>query len=505
MKPFLPLFAFALASAKSKHEETIAGPVNLGIDSVAPISTCDNNYSLTATGCVRQELTHPNTSCEKGFEYKHGECVGRRYTNPAISCPPGSQMNGKRCERLDTTPSIPECGKGFQLKGTECIKQEAFPVDHQCPKSFQLDSGSLRGGSGGHAVCSRKVKCDGECPPGSIPDRGGCYTDEVAPPMTGCPKGYEVGEDRTCHKVEHHDHQLTCGRGYVLQDKMCVLETRENARMTCAEGTLTGRFCVVELRGPPIISCPKNYELLGSTCQRIDTAPVVVTCQKGYRLEGGDCVQREEINPVPMCPEGFSVDGRSCVSREMVAATKGCAEGYNYRDGSCERNHHKDAVMNCPKGYRLEGDSCINRVKVKSVACEDRVETVPAETVCRKGGEYDVASDQCLSVRAEFAYSKCPNGYRLSNSTGDCVSTAVVSAIAVCGDGATARNGRCEEILRSPSTVSCDKGYVLGPDGMCGRNITIPARLECPGGYRLHNGVCMTQNYINNGGKKGKK
>lgn len=270
---------------------------------------------------------------------------------------------------------------------------------------------------------------------------------------------------------------------------MCAVTNKIPTDYTCPEGILKGKWCEVDVVSQPIISCPKHFELLGNICQRTETLPPDISCEKGYGYVNGRCIATEKIPALQTCADGSLEGGKHCITKELIPPQRKCDDGFNFSDGGCHKTHTKDVALECGKGFKLEDHQCVGISKEKATVavCPHKTEAIPAELFCKKG-TLD-PSGSCIVSATEPPDAICPAGYKVFN--GHCGRKIPVPAQMICPNGGIEKHGGCEEVLVSAPEMSCPKGYVLGMEGQCVRSQLKPYSLECPDGYKLHNGVCM--------------
>lgn len=322
----------------------------------------------------------------------------------------------------------------------------------------------------------------------------------------------------TCHP---RNEVKTCFEGYTLShNNLCVQDIDEEPHAACANGSLDGKGCRVEV--PKVKRCPDGYTLDASNnCSYIATVGLQYFCPAGFYDDGNDCVMSTPGEVTHFCKPDAEMIGDQCVRLQKAEpiVTVTCPEDADLEDGTCWKtaetfdcHHHtcdKKVKGACPAEEAQPPPSNANlrmlltgagkeeqlvpvtppkafKVVVVSQSCAKKYEvpTVVQKT-CPEGFSAD--GESCFLQEFLPLQSKCV----ATGGPADACPTIVKKSpkLARCPDGSLSVKGKCEQVVATEGVQYCPSGFVEKDELLCEGYIEAP--LECSPDLLFKNGRCI--------------
>ncbi len=232
----------------------------------------------------------------------------------------------------------------------------------------------------------------------------------------------------------------------------------------------------IHLPSLSITDCPaQTTPLKNGGCAATEVQAGVYVCPQSYDLNGLECQLDETITIKSACPVGFAYLNGQCISSDVVSVRDACADGYILTSTGtvCEQTVQHPMVHTCPINFTIQPDT----------TCK-QVETILPHETCPD--TYTRNNEQCERT-LKLAISDCESGYVLLN--GQCYERQAASP--VCPTGQQLVGDNCERVERIDSSVQCDDGFTMNPNGQCVKRSEQPLNGHaCPEGTVTTDGGC---------------
>lgn len=420
------------ATPKCPATYTLNGTTCSKADSL-PIESCPSGYYYLNSKC--NQMVSANINCSAGYTWNGTICSKTETSAATGECTSPYTWSGTTCQQTQTATGTYGCPADYTWNGSKCVspyRTDIKPTNWSCPYGdtarpsyptgpnqmvcYENQSIGCPAGYSNSiddpATCfdyaGGERKVNGVCPTSSpypyVDNQFMCTTTPnkkwaiaATDSSTSCPSGYNKDSIWGCVKntprasIGYH----CCESGLTYNSSTYKMEGHETSSKvnTCPSGYtyVSGTTCrKVTTQTPSSYSCPADWTLNGSNCNRILTVSETRTCNTGYTIATPDyptqCYKNTYTNNVGNCKPSYTLSGITCNGTLSQAAYYECAQGWTVSGDKCNQTLNAAASVNCANPFTDAGSNC-------SMTMTDIV-----NNICVAPYQWSAADGKCKAV-----------------------------------------------------------------------------------------------------------